>query len=470
MRYFPTFLDLQGRRVLVVGGGETAARKVRLLLKARARVIVVAHSLCDELAGLAQAGEITYDGREFRAGDVLDCACVIAATGLEAVDEAVAETARVANIPVNAVDRPWASTFITPAIVDRDPIVIGISSAGASPVLARRIRARLEAMLPPNLGRLAGCAESFRAAVASRRTSETRRLRFWEWFFDSPVAEDVLAGREARARERMLSLVNRDDDDAEDGESGEVAIVGAGPGDPDLLTFKAMRFLQRADVIVYDRLVGDGIVDYARRDAERIYVGKTPGAKAATQAEINALLAEYALAGKRVVRLKGGDPFIFGRGGEEMEYLHARGIRAEIVPGITAATGCAAAAGIPLTHRDHAKAVTFVTGHAQDGADEPDWPALATPGQTLVIYMGVRTAGRIADRLIDHGLAGSTPASVIENGTKSTQRVVATSLERLESDIRAHGISAPALLVVGEVAAYASTTASAAEPARALAI
>jgi uroporphyrin-III C-methyltransferase/precorrin-2 dehydrogenase/sirohydrochlorin ferrochelatase len=450
MRYFPAFTDLQGRTCLVVGGGETAARKVRLLLKARADVLLVAHSVCPELAGLAEVGTIRHAAREFRAGDVLGKALVITGTDKAEVDEAVAEIARIANVPVNAVDRPWASTFITPAIVDRDPLVIGISSGGAGPVLARQIRERLEAMLPARIGRLATFAEGFRGAIAARLSPGPARLRFWQRVFDGPVATDVIAGDEDSAAARMAEMLAEVDEGGAE-TAGEVAIVGAGPGDPDLLTFKAMRYLQRADVVVHDRLVAPEIVDYARRDAERVFVGKARGCHAVTQDRINEILLDHARQGLKVVRLKGGDPFVFGRGGEERDFLAAHGIDTVVVPGITAAAGCAASAGIPLTDRRHASAVTFVTGHPCDADAPPDWASLARSKQTLAIYMGVGTATETTEQLMAHGLAPETPAAVVERGTMPDQRVLPTSLAGLADTVARHGVQPPALLVIGDV-------------------
>jgi uroporphyrin-III C-methyltransferase/precorrin-2 dehydrogenase/sirohydrochlorin ferrochelatase len=453
MRYFPAFHDLSARPSLVVGGGEVAARKLRLLLKANARPVVVAPAVGTEIAGLARAGALTWHARPFEAADIAGCALVIGATGLPAVDAAVSEAAQAAGVPVNVVDRPELSSFITPAIIDRDPLVIGISSGADAPILARQIRARLESLLPANLGRLARFAGAFRGAVAAQIGDGVQRRRFWERFFAGPVADKVLAGDEVGAREAMLGLINGRAVQRRD--EGSVSIVGAGPGDPDLMTFKALRRLQEADVVLYDKLVGPEIVDYARRDAERIYVGKSKANHAKTQDEINALMAEYALAGKRVVRLKGGDPFIFGRGGEELDYLQARGIAVEVVPGVTAAAGCAAAAGIPLTLRGTALAVTFITGHARDGEPDLDWASLASGKQTLAVYMGVSTAGTVARRLIEHGLPAGTPVAIIENGTRPEQRVVTARLEQLESRLQEAGIAGPALIVIGEVARQA---------------
>ncbi len=469
MRYFPAFLDLADRSCLVVGGGDAAARKVRLLRKAGAAVRVVAPRVGLELAALAARGELSLVRRGFVAGDVRGCAVVHAATGLAEVDARVAEAASGAGVPVNVVDRAEISSFIVPAIVDRDPVVVGISTGGAAPVLARRLRAEIEVRLPARLGVLARFAESFRASVAALLPAPAARLRFWERFFDGPVAEDVLAGRGRAGGEKMLSLVNR----AAGAPEGLVSIVGAGPGDPELLTLKALRLLERADVVVYDKLVGPAVLEYARRDAERIYVGKSRGNHARTQAQINDLLVAHARLGKRVLRLKGGDPFVFGRGAEEQAYVRRHGIRVEVVPGITAAVGCGATTGIPLTHRAHAAAVTFVTGHGRNGEPDVDWTALARSRHTLVIYMGVATAGRIAERLITHGLAPETPVAVIENGSLATQKTVIGSLRALAELIRDNGIIGPAVIVVGDVVTEADAGATwadaAARGARALA-
>ncbi len=467
MQYFPAFLDLKDRPCLVVGGGAPAARKARLLMRAGARLTVVARRASPEIEDLDAAGALRLVRRGFVAGDASGRAAVVSATGLGDVDARVSEAARAAGVPVNVVDRPELSSFVVPAIVERDPVVIGISSGGTSPVLARRLRARIEALLPARLGRLARFAESFRAAVRATVPDPAQRQRFWTGVFDGPVAEDVLAGREAAAREAMLGLVNRPDTTR--APEGLVHIVGAGPGDPDLLTVKALRLMERADVAVYDRLVTPEILSRLRRDAERIYVGKAKGAHALSQDRINALLLDQARAGKRVLRLKGGDPFVFGRGGEELEYLRRHGVHVEVVPGVTAATACAAALGVPLSHRDHASAVTFVTGHGRDGEPELDWAALASARQTLAVYMGVETAGRTAARLIAQGLAPGTPAAVIENGTLANQKAVVGTLCDLEALVRDNGITGPALILIGEVVRLADAQDSAERP-RAVAV
>ncbi len=448
MQYFPLFLSLKDRPVLVVGGGEAAARKVRLLRQAGARVTVVAPRVNAEIATLATDGKLDRVPRGVVAGDLGGKVLAIAATGLAAVDARVAEAAGAANIPVNVVDCAALSTFVTPAIVDRDPVTIAIGSDGTAPVLTRRIRARIERTLPHRLGALARFAGSFRAAVQANFSGERDRRRFWERFFDGPVAARILGGDERDARKHMLSLINRRH---RAGTDNLVHIVGAGPGDPELLTVKALRLLEDADVVIHDRLVGPAILDRVRRDARRIFVGKAAGHHIKTQAEINDLIVAEARAGNRVVRLKGGDPFIFGRGGEEADHLRRHGIDAEIVPGITAASGCAAATGIPLTHRDHAQAVTLVTGHGEAGVPDLDWAALAGGGQTLVIYMGVSTAGVIARRLIDNGLDPATPVAVIENGTRPDQKVVVGTLAEVKRLIADGGIGGPAVIVVGDV-------------------
>jgi len=461
MQHFPAFLDLRGRPALVVGGGAAAAHKAGLLLRAGATVTVAAPRIGPELAALAADEAVRFVPRGFVAGDVAGRAVAVAATGRADVDERVAAAARAAGVPVNVVDRPDLSNFIVPAIVDRDGIVVAVSSGGAAPVLARRVRAAVEAALPARLGRLARFAGGFRGAVKARIADAAGRRRFWERFFDGPLAEAVLAGDEGRAREGMLKLVNGRDVAAP---MGAVHLIGAGPGDPDLLTLRALRLIQGADAVVYDRLVGPGIIEHARRDAERICVGKAKGDHSLSQDGINALLVRLARAGKRVARLKGGDPFVFGRGGEELEFLRRAGIETTVVPGITAAVGCAAAAGMPLTHRDLASAVTFVSGHAADtgGVPDLDWSALAGPRRTLVVYMGVSAAGTIAGRLVAQGLDPATPAAIVENGTRPEQKVAVGTVAGLGEMVRDHGIVGPAIIVVGDVARLAADAATAA--------
>jgi len=456
MRYLPLFADLEGRGCLVRGGGENAARKLRLLLRAGARPTVVASVANAEIRALARDGKVRVaqgaDGMpDLSPRGLAAYALIVVADADSDTAEAYAAAARNANVLVNVVDRPDLSTIVFPGIIDRDPVLVAIGSSGAAPTLVRRLREQIEALLPSRLGRLAQFAQRFRTAVANIQPDSGRR-RFWETFFDGPVARLVLDGREHQATNAMLRLVNSGTAPSPE---GSVALVGVGPGDPDLLTLRALRAMQDADVIVYDRLIGDQILDYARRDAERIYVGKARGNHAMSQEEINTTLVAQAGAGHRVVRLKGGDPFVFGRGGEEMTHLQAAGIAVEIIPGITAATGCAAAAGLPLTHRDYASGVTFVTGHMRNGAAEPDWAVLAATRYTLVIYMGVATAGVIGDRLVAHGMRPATPVAVIENGNRPEQIVARGTLATLGTIVAGHGIVGPALIVIGDVAALA---------------
>jgi uroporphyrin-III C-methyltransferase/precorrin-2 dehydrogenase/sirohydrochlorin ferrochelatase len=461
MDYLPLFFDLRSRRALVVGGDEPAARKIRLLDKAGAELTVVAPEANEEIADLAAAGRLMLHRRAFLAADVAGCAAVFSATGDLTADRDVAAAAQAANVPVNVTDRPELSTFIVPAIVDRDPIVIGISSGGTAPVLARTLRAQIESLLPARLGALARFAAGFRKAAQGVLPSAAARRQFWERFFVSPVAETVLAGDDVAARSAMLPLLNRA---AHDAAPGVVYLVGAGPGDADLLTFRALRLMQQADVVLYDELIGPDILDRVRRDAERIYVGKSKGRHSLSQDDINARMLREAQAGKRVLRLKGGDPFVFGRGGEEREYLRRHDIEVVSVPGITAGLGALAYAGIPLTHRDHASSVTFVTGHTRPGDPEIDWHALASPDRTLVVYMGLSNAGAIADRLMAAGLERSTPVAIIQNGTRDDQSISVGRLAELGVLAKAHAGAGPALLVIGGVVTLSEVWAQAAAP------
>ena len=453
MEYFPIFLRLAGEPVLVVGGGEVAARKVDLLLRANADVTVVAPELEPRLAALLQAGAIAHVAQEFQPEHLNGMRLAIAATDRNAVNAWVAHQAESRGINVNVVDDRELSRFIMPAIIDRSPILAAVTSGGDAPVLTRRLREKLEAFLPHRLGELAKFSGSLRGLVKKRLTDAPARRRFWEKFFDGPLAADVLAGRDPAtvARSVEAALATAEASLAAQAGVGEVALVGAGPGDPGLLTLRALRVLQNADVVLYDRLVSNDVLDLARRDAERIYVGKVAGTSG-SQVDINALLVKLALEGKRVCRLKGGDSFIFGRGGEELEALARHGIRYEVVPGITAATGCAAYAGIPLTHREHAQSLTFVTGHAKDdGEMQVDWEALARPNQTIVFYMGLKSLPDIVAQLLAHGAPRQRAAAVVEQGTCATQRVVTGTLATLENEVAAAGLGSPSLLIVGEV-------------------
>lgn len=452
MKTFPAFHALTARRVIIAGAGAAASQKARLAAAAGARIVFVASEL-DAVLTDEWGASAEFDARAPSADLFAGAALAFVATENDAEAERLAGFARAAGVPVNAVDRPQLSDFLTPSIVDRGEIVVAISTGGAAPVLGRRLREKIEALLPDRLGALASFARSFRGAIAAKIAPEGRR-RFWEQFFSGPIAARVLAGDERGAREALVELVNRPQ---AANETGIVHIVGAGPGDPELLTLKALRLLQAADVILYDRLVSDEILALARRDALRLYVGKAKGDHSVPQDEIEQRLVDYARQGKIVVRLKGGDPFIFGRGGEEMDAVRAAGIPVFATPGITAAIGCAASAGMPLTHRDLAQAVTFATGHAKDdGEPDLDWKALAALGHTLVVYMGVGKADAIARNLIDNGRAGSTPVAVIEKGTTPQERIIKGRLDDLGALVRGGGVEGPAILVIGEVAEKAN--------------
>lgn len=469
MEYFPIFLRLTDEPVLVVGGGEVAARKIDLLVRSGAKVDVVAPVLIPGLAAQVAAGGITHIAGEFQPEHLDGKRLVIAATDKRSVNAWVAHQAERRNIPVNVVDDRELSRFIMPAIVDRSPVIVAVGSSGDAPVLTRRLRESLESFLPQRLGALAKLAGRLRATIKSRVADSGARRRFWENFFDGPIASDVLAGRTEADSEAVAQRIDRSVAQTVQPPPGEVVLVGAGPGDAGLLTLRALRALQNADVVLYDRLVSTEVLDLARRDSERIYVGKAAGNAHVSQDEINALLVKLAQDGKRVCRLKGGDPFIFGRGGEELEALAAHGIRFEVVPGITAAAGCAAYAGIPLTHRDHAQVLTFVTGHCKGETDKVDWELLARPAQTCVFYMGLGHLDNILARLREHGVPAERAAAVIEQGTRSKQRVVTGTLADLAAKTRDADVQSPALLIVGEVTRLHETlrwfNANAADPA-----
>lgn len=449
MDFFPLFLDLENRDCLVVGGGKVAARKVALLLRAGATVQVVAPGLCDVLERLVKEERIAHSKREFVDTDIESKVLVIAATDSQAVNRLVSEQAKQRNIPVNVVDQPELCSFIVPSVINRSPVQVAVSTGGSSPVLARLLRARLESYVPAAYGRLARLVESFRERVKQRFGRIEQRRQFWENALQGEVAELLFAGRDDKAREQLEREL------AGSAENplpvGEVFLVGAGPGDPDLLTFRALRLLQMADVVVYDRLVAPPILDLARREAERIYVGKERDNHALSQENINQLLVRLAKEGKRVVRLKGGDPFIFGRGGEEIATLMENGVAFQVVPGITAASGCATYSGIPLTHRDYAQSVVFATGHLQDGTVDLNWKALAHPNQTIVFYMGLHGVGVVSTQLIAHGLAADTPVALIQQGTTQNQRVVVTTLEKLEATVSDEALKPPTIIIVGRV-------------------
>jgi uroporphyrin-III C-methyltransferase/precorrin-2 dehydrogenase/sirohydrochlorin ferrochelatase len=454
MQTFPLFLSLQDRQVLVVGGDEPAARKAELLLSAGAQVALIAETVVGEIAQLIADGRISWSGRTFDDADLVGISLVIVASDDDLLQTRVSQAAQRRCVPVNVVDRPALSSFIMPAIVDRGPVTVAISTGGAAPALARRLRADIERALPAAIGRLARFAEIFRPQVRRTLAEPRARRRFWDRVFEGRIGELALAGDEIAARRELIRLLDGTRRETAPVQ-GMVHLVGAGPGDPDLLTLKAHRLLQRADVVVYDRLVSPEVLAMARRDAERIYVGKRQGHHSVPQAEISDRLVALARAGKSVVRLKGGDPLVFGRGGEEIEALADAGIAVEVVPGITAALGCAASAGIPLTHRDHAQACIFVTGHLKGGEVALDWPMLARPRQTVVIYMGAETLPVIARQLIEHGLPAATPVALIENGTTDRERRVVGTLATIERQAMRARLQGPTLCMVGEVVGLA---------------
>jgi len=411
---------------------------------------VISPELYPELLALVEAKKISHLNTVFSA-EQLDGAClVIAATDDEATNQAVSKAARTRDIPVNVVDSPDLCTFTMPSIVDRSPVVIAISSSGAAPVLARLLRAKIETMIPATYGHLAALAKEFRGRVKQRFSTTQERRIFWENVLQGPIAEQVLIGQEPAARKALDAALTGDTDVTH---KGEVYLVGGGPGDPDLLTFRALRLMQQADVCVYDKLVSKEVMELVRRDAELIYVGKARDQHTLPQEEINELLVRLAKEGKRVLRLKGGDPFIFGRGGEEIETLMEHGVPFQVVPGITAASGVSSYAGIPLTHRDYAQSCIFTTGHLRNDTVDLDWPALVRPNQTVVIYMGLVGLPEICRQLITHGLPAATLAAVVQQGTTPRQRVVVGNLKTLAKKVEAAEMKPPCLIIVGGVVA-----------------
>jgi uroporphyrin-III C-methyltransferase/precorrin-2 dehydrogenase/sirohydrochlorin ferrochelatase len=457
MDYLPLFLDVRDRLIVVVGGGAVASRKVELLLRASARVRVIAPALDPTLAVWRDAGRIEYRPVAFSASQLDGAALVIAATDDAGVNDAVAVAARALGVWVNTVDDRERSDVIFPAIVDRSPVIVAIGTEGSSPTLARRVRSQIEALLPSRLGELARFAARWRTRVASALPGLPERLRFWERVLAGPAATRALSGDDAAADAVIAEAL------ATRGEpAGEAYLIGAGPGDPDLLTLRAQQLLQLADVVLHDRLVSPAVLDRARRDALKINVGKLPGHHEVTQAHINELLLQYTRQGLRVARLKGGDPFVFGRGGEEMEVLRAAGIPVTVVPGITAGLGAAASAGIPLTHRGVAQSVTFVTATGA-GAMDVDWTALARRNQTVVFYMSAAQVGLIARELTARGLPPDYPAALLERATWPDQRVLPTTVGGLVDCANRAQLKSPTLLIVGEVTALAQVMAA---PAR----
>ncbi len=448
MDQLPIFFQTRDKRVAVAGGGTIAARKAENALKAGARVTVFAAQLGDDFRTIAGHAAFQHAPRAITSADIAGCVLVFAASEDAQADRAVSEMARAARVPVNVADSPELCDFLMPSIVDRDPLVIAVSTGGASPVFARMIRARLESTIPVAYGRMVALVGTYRNRLAASIKDGVLRRRFWERVLEGPIADRFLAGHEDEARAELEKALTNG---APESAQGEVYLVGTGPGDPDLLTFKALRLMQRADVVLYDRLLPHGILNLVRRDAERIYVGKLPQDHIMPQDEISARLVALAKDGKRVLRLKGGDPFMFGRGGEEIEACAAAGIPVTVVPGVTAANGCAAYAGIPLTHRDHAQACIFVTGHGKTGRLTMDWGAMLQPRQTVAIFMGLSSLPDLMAEFIARGADPQMPVAIIDNGTRPNQRIVTGTLETVAARAQAAGLDGPAMIIVGTV-------------------
>ncbi len=450
MKHLPIFLSIKNRSCLVVGAGPVAARKAGMLIKAGASVEVVAPHCSDSMQELLDTSDATYLQREYQPADLSHKHIAIAATNCRTLNAEIAAVALQSELLCNVADNPDAGNFILPSIIDRDPLYIAISSGGNSPILSRILKNRLDAFVPASYGRLASLAGQYRDRIKSRFKNTTTRKRFWENALSGNVAELMLDGKEQSAHHLIEQQLADTQLEAEQS-TGEVYLVGAGPGNPDLLTFRALRLMQQADVVLHDRLVAPAILAMCNPNAEQIYVGKRRADHSMPQTGINQTLVDHALAGKRVLRLKGGDPFIFGRGGEEIETLAEHNIPFQVVPGITAASGCASYAGIPLTHRDHAQSCTFVTGHLKDGSIDLDWHKLVGTEQTLVCYMGLLGLPVICRQLITHGLPHDTPAALVERGTTSNQKVYTGTVESLPQVIASQEVTAPTLIIIGSV-------------------
>jgi len=451
MQHLPIFLNVRGKRTLIVGNGVSAARKADLLLRAGSDLTIVTPQLGDELIHLAESFKFAHQATALKAEDLDGCLIVFGCASDDAVNQNLCELAADAGILVNVSDQTEDCDFIMPAVVDRSPLLIAISSGGTSPLLVRMLKARFETTIPAAYGRLAEFAGSYRDKIKELIPNMTRRRRFWESMVSGPVAEHLFSSQFEQAESLMESQLEEAAVAGDQPPLGEVYLVGTGPGDPDLLTFRALRLMQQADVVLYDRLIGEGILNLVRRDAKRIYVGKLKNNHTVSQEEIGHMLIDLARQGKRVLRLKGGDPFVFGRGGEEIEALSDHGIAFQVVPGVTAANGCAAYAGIPLTHRDHAQACVFVTGHEKNGELNLNWESLIQPRQTVVLYMGLSSMGAITHGFLSHGANPKTPAAVIENGTRAGQRVITGTLESLQDKAAQADVISPALIIVGSV-------------------
>lgn len=448
MDYFPLFIKLKKQNCLVVGAGTVATRKIDLLSRSDAVITVIAKEISPAIIAMKNTHNLIIKEKEFEKADATGFRLIVSATNCSSTNQLVSKTATELNIPVNVVDNPALCSFIFPAIIDRPPLIAAVSTGGASPVLARLLRAKIESIIPPAFGQLAQLAEKFRDSVKAQIKEPAQRRIFWESILQGRIAELVFSGQQQEAEDQLTKILSNT---KANNNVGEVYLVGAGPGDPDLLTFRALRLMQQADVVVYDRLVSPEILDLTRRDSEKIYVGKQRQNHSLPQDSINELLTSLAKKGKRVVRLKGGDPFIFGRGGEEIETLLEENISFQVVPGITAASGCATYAGIPLTHRDHAQSCIFVTGHLKDGTSDLNWKQLSAPNQTVIFYMGLSGLDQICQSLIDNGSSSDHPIALIQQGTTTNQRVFTGTLNTLPSIIADKNVKAPTLIIVGTV-------------------
>ncbi len=453
LKHLPLFLNVDQKPCVVVGGGRIACRKTKSLLAAGAKVTIVSPQIKPYIQQQTSAGRLThinasYPSNEF-SKELANATLVLACTNSIETNAAIAADAKKAKVLSNIADNPSAGDFLLPSIVDRDPLTIAISSGGASPIMTRLIKQRIEAFIPQGMASLAQLAGEYRQAVRQKLTKLPAQRRFWENVFDGEVSKKAINGDMEAARSALQNTLDTHDIDSHS--AGEVYLVGAGPGDPDLLTFRALRLIQQADVVLYDRLVSEPILNMCRDDAERIYVGKKRANHAMQQSSINDTLVSFAQSGKRVLRLKGGDPFIFGRGGEEIETLAEHGVRFQIVPGITAASGCASYAGIPLTHRDHAQSCVFVTGHLKQGELELPWRSLVLSSQTIVCYMGLVGLPTLSRKLIEHGLDKKTPAALIERGTTVNQNVITGTIESIPQLVQSQDVKAPTLIIIGSV-------------------
>ena len=445
----PIFIKLQSQRCLVVGAGTVATRKIKQLLIAEAQIFVVAPDICDELKKINEFEEIHYIKQNYIEEHLEEKKLVIAATNNRQLNTEIAEHAKAKGILVNVADNPEAGNFILPSIIDRSPVVIAVSTSGVAPVLTKLLSTRIETIVPFSYGRLAALIGKFRSLVKEKIPDRKDQRRFWENALDGPIAEMFCAGQEEKSLKLLKEQIENDKLSIDS--QGEVYLVGGGPGDPELLTFRALRLMQQADVVLYDRLVAPKILEFVRKDAKRIYVGKERDRHALPQAEINQLLVDLARQGKRVLRLKGGDPFMFGRGGEEIDLLYENNIPFQIVPGITAANGCASYAGIPLTHRDYAQSCLFVTGHLKDGSMNLNWQTLVQPQQTLAVYMGTHSLDILSRKLIKHGMKKSMPAAIIQQGTTDDQNIYLSTVEHLSKVTKENNVKPPSMIIIGAV-------------------